>query len=103
MHLTYHDSERHTSEAPPAKAEGAGAPESGYGDFMEGLPSGGPIPADLADPLRELLERAYHEWAGENYYALDVGLSGDVLDLRERLNAAFANASSSSLVALIAE
>jgi len=26
MHLTYHDSKPHTSEASPAKAEGAGAP-----------------------------------------------------------------------------
>jgi hypothetical protein len=103
MHLTYHDPDQYSSEASPAKGGGAGAPESSYGDFMEGLPSGDLIQADVTDPLRELLECAYHEWAGENYYALDAGLSGDVLDLRERLNAAFANAPSSSLVAPIAE
>ena len=30
MHLTYHDSKRHTSEASTAKAEGAGAPETEF-------------------------------------------------------------------------
>ena len=98
MHLTYHDSKPHTSEASTAKAEEAGAPGSSYGDFPAGQPSGEvPLPNPLPDPMREALEHVYYDWWGENYYALELGLPGDVLDLREKLNAAFAKASSSSL------
>ncbi len=100
MHLTYHDSKPHTSEVSAAKAEETGAPGSNYGDFPAGQPSDEvTFPDSLPDPVREALERVYYDWWGENYYALELGLPGDVLDLREKLNAAFAKASSSSLLA----
>ena len=34
---------------------------------------------------------AFSDWYAENYRDLEAGLLGDVLGLRERLNAAFAN------------
>ena len=97
MHLTYRDSKPHTSEVSTAKGE-AGAPESGYGDFSVDAVYVEPS-SPLPDPLKEALERIYYDWSGENHYALEMGLPGDVLDLRDRLNAAFAKASSSSLLA----
>ena len=44
------------------------------------------------DKIRLALEDEFYEWRSENDYLLSVGLSGDVSDLRLRLNAAFAKA-----------
>ena len=95
MHLTYHEKGRHTSNA-LSKADEAGALESSYGDFFvgEALPSGD-MSSPASDPLKEALEGAYYDWWGDNYHSLDVGMPGDVLDLRDKLNAAFAKASNS--------
>jgi hypothetical protein len=50
------------------------------------------------DLCRDALEIAYYDWWGDNHHALSLGAPGDVLDLRLRLNAAFANSLHSSLV-----
>ena len=44
------------------------------------------------------LEEEFSDWWANNYYLLEVGLCGDLLDLRLRLNAAFTKASNSSPV-----
>ena len=41
---------------------------------------------------RLALEGEFKEWFADNHSALEAGLTGDVLDLRLRLNAASANA-----------
>jgi hypothetical protein len=80
--------------AEPRRIE-AGAPGSCYGDLCAEPPYS--TVAEI-DPLRQALESVYYDWWGENDYLLSMGLPGDVLELRERLNAAFAKASSCSLV-----
>jgi hypothetical protein len=45
---------------------------------------------ETIDKLRLALEEEFFDWRSENDYLLSVGLSGDVSDLRLRLNAAFA-------------
>lgn len=49
-----------------------------------------PHPGAAPDEMTE----AFFDWLAENHRFLDVGLPGDLLDLRSRLNAAFAKASS---------
>jgi hypothetical protein len=51
------------------------------------------------DPLQGAVDRVFYDWWADNDHALSLGLPEDVLELRERLNAAFAKASSCSLVA----
>lgn len=46
----------------------------------------------------EAMALEFRDWWSENAYLLDVGLTGDLDDLRFRLNAAFANSSISSIV-----
>ena len=74
---------------------GAGAPadknETGYGYFPPSEVSRESEPKP--DPIRQALEAAFMDWYGSNYNILDVGLPGDVYDLRDKLNAAFANVS----------
>lgn len=53
---------------------------------------------EVAPELFRALERAFYDWWAENGHALDNGVPGDVYDLRLRLNAAFANASTSAFV-----
>jgi hypothetical protein len=53
-------------------------------------------PVDIVE-IRLALEDEFNDWRAENDYLLSVGLSGDVSDLRLRLNAAFAKASIFSL------
>lgn len=45
----------------------------------------------------EAMKNAFTDWWADNAYLLDVGLTGDLVDLRLRLNAAFANCSISSI------
>lgn len=54
----------------------------------------GPKPDE--DRIRRALEAAYYSWWAENDHALSMGHPGDVLALRLRLNAAFANSRKSS-------
>jgi hypothetical protein len=49
--------------------------------------------------LQGAVDRVFYDWWADNDHALSLGLPEDVLELRERLNAAFAKASSCSLVA----
>ena len=96
MHLTYlTDSDSH-NVASPDSCE-AGAPGSFYGDVCTEPPY--PAVAEI-DPLRGAVDRVYYDWWADNDHALSLGLPGDVLELRERLNAAFAKASNCALVAL---
>jgi hypothetical protein len=53
-------------------------------------------PVGIAE-ARLALEDEFNDWRAENDYLLSVGLSGDVSDLRLRLNAAFTKASMLSL------
>lgn len=46
--------------------------------------------------IKLALEDEFNDWRAENDYLLSTGLPGDVFDLRLRLNAAFAKASSSA-------
>lgn len=46
--------------------------------------------------LIEALEEEFNDWRADNHHLLDVGLSGDVLSLRSKLNAAFTKAFKSS-------
>jgi len=79
----------------------AGAPGSFYGDYGDlcAEPSYSTVAELGLDPLREAVDRVYYDWWADNDHALSMGLPGDVLELRERLNAAFAKASNCSLVA----
>jgi hypothetical protein len=52
-------------------------------------------PAEIVE-IRLALENEFNDWRAQNDYLLSTGLPGDVLDLRLRLNAAFAKASSSA-------
>jgi hypothetical protein len=65
------------------------------GDFGGAGAPGNEI--EVTPEMIEALNDAYYEWSGDNGYLLDVGLPGDLLDLRSRLNAAYANASISAL------
>jgi hypothetical protein len=59
-------------------------------------------PAEKAVPSPEIIEAlngTYYDWWAESDYLLRVGLTGDLVDLRLRLNAAFTNARNSSRVA----
>jgi hypothetical protein len=53
-------------------------------------------PVDIVK-IRLALEDEFDDWRAENDYLLSAGLSGDVSDLRLRLNAAFTKASMLSL------
>ncbi len=96
MHLTYRDLSPHIAAASPSDSGEAGAPGSFYGNICVEPPYG---TVTAVNPLREALERTYYDWWAENCHALDMGLPGDVLDLRQRLNAAFAKFSNCALVA----
>jgi hypothetical protein len=74
----------------------AGAPGSCYGDLYAEPPYPAVAGVDL---LREALDRIFYDWWADNDHALSLGLPGDVLELRERLNAAFAKSTSCSLEA----
>lgn len=74
----------------------AGAPGSCYGDICAEPPYSTIVEFD---PLREAVDRVFYDWWADNDHALSLGLPGDVLELRQRLNAAFAKASNCSLVA----
>ena len=63
------------------------------------MSSDGPAPPEDA---RAALEQAFYDWWADNHHALSLGAAGDVLDLRFRLNDAFANSSSFSGVESIA-
>jgi len=41
--------------------------------------------------IKAALVETFNDWAADNHYLLEVGLSGDVADLRSKLNAAVAN------------
>ena len=56
--------------------------------------SGGKVPAGAPEQSEEM-EDAFSDWAALNAGPLACGHSGDLLDLRLRLNAAFAKASNS--------
>ena len=76
----------------------AGAPGSCYGDICVEPPYGTPA---VIEPLRDAIDRVFYDWWADNDHALSLGLPGDVLELRERLNAAFAKASNCELAAPI--
>lgn len=67
---------------PPASGveREAGAPEAGI---------------ELTPDEREALEQAFFDWWGDNYHTLVLGGSGDLLNLRSALNAAYAKIRSS--------
>lgn len=66
-------------------------------DFESEFPPGSAVEADPAlEPGQAELEAAFEDWLSENYDLLVERLPVDVLDLRLRLNAAFANSCNSS-------
>jgi hypothetical protein len=70
---------------------GAGAPAGGDYVTPEAFVGEGPSPSTAADLYGEALETVFYDWWADNHEALSLGASGDVADLRLRLNAAFAN------------
>ena len=76
---------------------GTGAPAGGDfvtpDDFVESGSS-----SKKGELCHEALEAAFYDWWADNHEALSLGAAGDVLGLRLRLNAAFANSLHSSLV-----
>jgi hypothetical protein len=93
MHLTYPDLDAHMGAASPVDSGDAGASGYFYGDYGESCAEPSYCTVAEIDPLREAVDRIYYDWWTDNDHSLSLGLPGDVLELRERLNAAFAKAS----------
>ncbi len=66
---------------------------------MPELESAGTGWRDTDELKRDAIEAAFHDWWARNSQYLAVGLPGDVLDLRLRLNAAAAKSYTSSFFA----
>jgi hypothetical protein len=82
MHLTHSETCSHGCAVASDFSGAAGAPRNEI---------------EITPEMIDALEEAFIEWWGENDYLLRVGLPGDVVDLRLRLNAALANSLISAL------